>query len=454
MSDLTSITQAEAAIYRAEHAPHATDAQWNYFWTECQRRNLVPGVHVIFQVRSAKEYSRELGREIDVEKVVLITTIAALRLVAERSGKFAGYGRTTWHYQTETVAGFAPTFIDSHVPWGKAPHAVTVEGHRHGWSHPVYFTARLKTFHQNNAMWNEREEEQLAKCAEAGMLRMAAPEDCAGLFLKEELIRENLTGASDKVAPAEVVQPPKPTVAPAVNQTAAVVEPEQPKLETSRIPEVAQASAVAVEQAKKVQAPPTPAKPPIPTPRPAAPPVPKPVPPAAKVAPPVIPAPAASPVVPAAPAVGAETNIHGVAVTDNDLPENLRRQPERQEPVQDTVKEIAAVASAVERDKDPVLVQAAETLAPKEPIAAVAAPPTEGMDSETYQKLMGRSQKIVRKFENEFKMKNVGGQVKEWLLKKTGQTKLQKITKQQFEEVLTSLEQAATAELAAAVLKS
>ena len=83
-------TEEQKRAYRAIVAPNATDAQWEYFCTECQRRNLIPGTHVVFQVRPAKEWNAQLQQQVTVQKVALVTTINALRLIAERSGKFKG----------------------------------------------------------------------------------------------------------------------------------------------------------------------------------------------------------------------------------------------------------------------------------------------------------------------------------------------------------------------------
>src|SRR5258708_5816167 len=94
-------TEEQKSAYRKILAPNATEEQWTYFIGECQRRELIPGVHVLFQVRNAEEFSQQLQRKIQVQKVTLVTTINALRLIAERSGKFRGYGRFTYYYADE-----------------------------------------------------------------------------------------------------------------------------------------------------------------------------------------------------------------------------------------------------------------------------------------------------------------------------------------------------------------
>ena len=92
-----AFTAEQKAAYRAVLAPNSTDAQWLYFITECERRQLVPGVHVVFTLKQASEWNRQLQAYVNTEKVTLITTIVALRLLAERTGKFAGYGDTIYY---------------------------------------------------------------------------------------------------------------------------------------------------------------------------------------------------------------------------------------------------------------------------------------------------------------------------------------------------------------------
>jgi RecT family len=226
-------TEAEKAVFRTAYAPAATDDQWSLFIQECERRSLVPGTHVIFQTRNASEFNAQIGRRVSVQKVTLITTVNALRLIAERSGKYDGHSPFIYYYQTEDGE-----LKESKIPLGKIPHAVSVEGFRKDWSQPLFATARYDAYVQTKddagqrrptQMWATRGEEQLAKCCEALMLRTVSPEECAGLLLTEELSndlsRDEDESALDKLKAMAVhcvpVTVPEATVAPAVNQAAA-----------------------------------------------------------------------------------------------------------------------------------------------------------------------------------------------------------------------------------------
>jgi len=219
-------TDAEKAAYRVTYAPTATDDQWNLFINECQRRALVPGIHVVFNLRDAREYNKELKQTVYVKKVALITTINALRLIAERAGHYDGHEPFIYYYLEE-----GGNLKDSKIPLGKIPHAVSVEGFRKDWKHSAFATARYDAYVQTKddggkkvptLMWATRGEEQLAKCAEAQMLRTIAPEECAGLLITEELGNDAIDREESKeeqsLTPAVI---PQPITAPAVNQAAA-----------------------------------------------------------------------------------------------------------------------------------------------------------------------------------------------------------------------------------------
>lgn len=218
--DVFTFSTEQKAAYRAEHAPSATDAQWEFFIMECERRRLVPGVHVAFKIKMVDEWSKALQNWAKVPKVVLITTVNALRLIAERGGKFEGYGATKYYYLEGSET------IEKNIPVNSALYGVSVEGYRQGWRNPVFFFARYAAYVQNKddgqptSMWANRGPEQTAKCAEAGMLRMVAPEECGGLYLAEEFDKDT-PAVQEQTAAAPL---PEARVAPAVNQSAGTTE--------------------------------------------------------------------------------------------------------------------------------------------------------------------------------------------------------------------------------------
>ena len=255
MAEPITFTEQQKSAYRKAYAPTATDDQWNLFVTECERRALIPGAHVVFNLRPAQEYNDALKQKVSVMKVALITTINALRLIAERSGKYEGHSPFLYYYEEESGE-----FRETKIPRGRIPHAVSVEGYRTGWRVPLFSVARYDAYVQTKKdgnkdvptkMWSTRGEEQLAKCCEANMLRAVAPEECGGLYLDVELgvdepgdktPLEELKERAGRVLPSDgkCVVVPQATVAPEVNQSAA---PQQVLPQTSPFKEVAQATA-------------------------------------------------------------------------------------------------------------------------------------------------------------------------------------------------------------------
>ncbi len=225
-------TEPEKSAFRSIYAPTATDEQFALFIQECERRQLVPGKDVVFQLRTATEWNAELRQKTFVKKVTLITTIGALRLIAERSGRYQGRGPFVYYYGME-----GGELKESKIPLGKIPHAVSVEGYRKDWLHPLFATARYEAYVQMQGkdddrkptqMWSTRGEEQLAKCAEASMLRTVAPEECSGLNIAEEM---NDVISREEAPPEVPVTPavvPQPIIAPVVNQQAAPIEVQPP----------------------------------------------------------------------------------------------------------------------------------------------------------------------------------------------------------------------------------
>lgn len=227
MPEPLQFTDAEKDAFRKAYSPAgANDDQWLLFINECQRRALVPGVHVVFQLRSSKEFDKDLKKDVWIKKVTFITTINALRLIAVRDGHYEGHGPFVYYYGTEEG-----DLKESKIPLGKVPHAVSVEGYRRNWRVPLFATARYDAYVQKfgddkkpTTMWATRGEEQLAKCCEALMLRTVAPEECAGLLINEELGNDGVVDKEEVTVPVATAVIPLPTVAPKVNQTDSVIE--------------------------------------------------------------------------------------------------------------------------------------------------------------------------------------------------------------------------------------
>ena len=134
------------------------------------------------------------------KKWTIQASIDGLRIVAERSGDYAGQ--------------VGPEYCGADGVWrdvwvGKdAPVAARVGVLRHGFNVPLYAVAYYDEYAQTyngkpTQMWESKPLLMLAKCAEALALRKAFPNDLAGLYTADEM------GHADSrvAAQAQVIEP-------------------------------------------------------------------------------------------------------------------------------------------------------------------------------------------------------------------------------------------------------
>lgn len=214
------------AAYRKENAPTASDIQWTLFIETCKQRNLYPGRHVAFSTRRQKVYDPIARQDTYVEKLTMITTVEAMTLIADRTGKYGGQGPVTWYYAN----GDGP-FTESKIPLGRICHAASVEITRTDWKEKALGIARYDACVQTRksgerqvptSMWEKRGEEMTAKCARADAFRKAFPEECGSLFIAEEFGGEqHEEQATEFVSTAAASSQPVFPIQPPVNATAA-----------------------------------------------------------------------------------------------------------------------------------------------------------------------------------------------------------------------------------------
>ena len=213
-------TDAELKAMKNEYAKNASQQQFDLWIAECRNRGLVPVKDVVLQVRATKEWNPETKTKEFVKKAVHITTIQALRKLAERTQKYAGQLPSIWIYldndglRTESDIPL-PERNGSKTP--RIPWAAKASVLRKGFEHPIVVPARFEAYAQYfssegsqslNSTWANRGPEQLEKCAEALALRKAFPEELGGLYLQEELTNEETVTAIAQEEPksTETVQ--------------------------------------------------------------------------------------------------------------------------------------------------------------------------------------------------------------------------------------------------------
>lgn len=186
---LIQFTNKEIELLRKTIAPGTTDDQLALFVQVCGQLGLNPFARQIYAV-VRNEKQRDGSYE---KKMTIQTSIDGYRLLAQRSGEYAGQDGPYW-YDSETK-----TWDDVWIK-NTPPAAAKVGVMRQGFTKPIYAVARfdsyaVRGFNQATkkmdgeltSMWGKMPEVMIAKVAEALALRRAFPAELSGIYTKEEM---------------------------------------------------------------------------------------------------------------------------------------------------------------------------------------------------------------------------------------------------------------------------
>ena len=124
---------------------------------------------------------------------VIMPGIYEQRITAFRTGQMAG--------QDDPVFGEIISFNGMDAPeWCRVTVYRFINGERCAFSHTEYFTEACATTKDGNlnSVWSKRPRGQLAKCAEAGALRKAFPDELGGVITADEVNEDQINPPEDK----------------------------------------------------------------------------------------------------------------------------------------------------------------------------------------------------------------------------------------------------------------
>lgn len=166
----------EIAAIKATIAHNLTSEELALFFATCMRTGLDAISRQIYCTVS--EWTDKRGNH--QRKINIQATVDGFRVIAERSGKYAGQVGPFW-------CGNDGQWQDVWL-MKDPPRASKVGILRQDFKEPIWAVAIYESYKQDySPVWNKMPEQMLAKCAESLALRKAFPNDLSGLYTDSEM---------------------------------------------------------------------------------------------------------------------------------------------------------------------------------------------------------------------------------------------------------------------------
>ena len=173
----------QLALVRSTVAKGTTPEQFKLFIEVCKYHGLNP-------------FARQIYAVVRGGQMTIQTSIDGYRLLAERSGKYAGQTGPEW---CGADGVWRDVWLDD-----APPAAARIGILRKDFAQPTWGVAKYKSYVQSSSpLWSKMPDVMLAKCAESLALRKAFPAEMSGIYTAEEMAQAD----SETVMPTVHVEP-------------------------------------------------------------------------------------------------------------------------------------------------------------------------------------------------------------------------------------------------------